>query len=180
VIRVGGDLLQRIKLAHGRAFSEAQILDWFTQIALALKHCHDRKVLHRDLKAQNVFLTSRNTVKLGDFGIAKVLANTLDKARTIAGTPYYLSPEIIQNEAYSFESDVWSLGVILYELCALKPPFDALSLPALAKKIVRGTVPPLPPQYSSDLGTLVQQLLNTDPKRRPSVNKILRMLSASR
>ena len=65
-------MLQRIKKNKGKHFPEAQILDWFTQMALALKHCHDQKILHRDLKSQNIFLTSKNYVKLGDFGIAKV------------------------------------------------------------------------------------------------------------
>ena len=81
--------------------------------------------MHRDLKGQNIFLTSNNIVKLGDFGIARVLNKTYEKAKTIVGTPYYLSPEIIENKPYSFKSDIWSLGVILYELCALRPPFNA-------------------------------------------------------
>lgn len=169
-------MLQRIKQARGRHFPEAQILDWFTQISLALKHCHDRKILHRDLKSQNVFLTSKNTAKLGDFGIAKVLSHTIDKARTIVGTPYYISPEIIQNKPYSFTSDIWSLGVILYELCALRPPFDAPSIAALGMKIVKGVYPPIPPHYSRELKSLVSQLLSADPMKRPRINSILRTL----
>lgn len=100
-------------------FPEELVLSWFTQICLALKHCHDRKILHRDLKSQNIFLTKRNIVKLGDFGIARVLSNTKSIAKTVVGTPYYLSPEIIESSPYSFKSDVWSLGVLLYEMCAL-------------------------------------------------------------
>ena len=69
----GGDLQNRIKEQRGRPFSEAQILDWFTQICLGMKHIHDRKVIHRDLKGQNIFLTKRGFVKIGDLGIAKVL-----------------------------------------------------------------------------------------------------------
>jgi NIMA (never in mitosis gene a)-related kinase len=71
------------------------VLEWFTQICLGLKHIHDRKILHRDLKGQNIFLTSKGMVKIGDFGIAKVLASTMQNARTVVGTPYYLSPEIV-------------------------------------------------------------------------------------
>ena len=119
-----GDLQTRIKTNRGRFFPESQILDWFTQICLGLKHVHDRKILHRDIKAQNVFMTSTNRCLLGDFGIAKILNNTKGFARTMVGTPYYLSPEILESKHYSFQSDIWSLGVLLYELCALKPPSD--------------------------------------------------------
>ncbi len=166
--------MQRIKGAKGHHFPEAQILDWLTQVALALRHCHERRILHRDLKAQNVFLTSKNVVKLGDFGIARVLAGTMDKAKTIVGTPYYLSPEIIQNRPYGLESDIWSLGVMLYEMCALKPPFDANSLSGLALKIVHGTYPQIPAHYSRELKTLVAQLLSSDPIKRPNIHKVLR------
>jgi len=93
----GGDLAGKVKdqKNKGGYFDEATVLNWFTQICLAMKHCHDRKILHRDLKAGNIFLTKSGIVKLGDFGIAKVLSNTVEKAVTIVGTPYYLSPEII-------------------------------------------------------------------------------------
>ncbi len=123
----GGDLQTKIKDKHkdkqktGRLeyFGEDQVLNWFTQICLAMKHVHDRKILHRDLKSQNVFLTKKGFVKLGDFGIARVLSNTKSKAKTVVGTPYYLSPEIIESQPYNFKSDIWSLGVLLYEMCAL-------------------------------------------------------------
>jgi NIMA (never in mitosis gene a)-related kinase len=151
------------------------VLEWFTQICLGLKHIHDRKILHRDLKGQNIFLTSKGIVKIGDFGIAKVLASTMQNARTVVGTPYYLSPEIVQSRPYNFKSDMWSMGVILYELCALKPPFDAPSLHFLAMKIVRGAFNPLPSGFSSEMKNLVSQLLNTNEKMRPDVNKVLNM-----
>lgn len=70
-------------------------------------------------------MNKENTILLGDFGIARVLNNTREKVKTMVGTPYYLSPEIIESKDYSFKTDIWSLGIILYELCALKPPFDA-------------------------------------------------------
>ncbi len=72
-----------------------------------MKHVHDRKIIHRDLKCQNIFLTKDNVIKLGDFGIAKVLSNTREKAKTVIGTPYYLSPEIIESKPYSFKTDIW-------------------------------------------------------------------------
>lgn len=154
-------------------FSESQVLEWFTQICLGLKHIHDRKILHRDLKGQNIFLTKQGIVKIGDFGIAKVLQNTIQNAKTVVGTPYYLSPEIVQSKPYNFKSDIWSLGVVLYEMCAQKPPFDAPSLHFLAMKIVRGAFNPLPSSFSSEMKNLVGSLINTNERLRPDVNQIL-------
>ena len=86
-------------------------------------------MLHRDLKPQNVFLTARGTeidiVKLGDFGIAKVLDSTNAKAFTVAGTPYYMPPEVCSEKPYGAAADVWSLGCVIYELMALNVPFTA-------------------------------------------------------
>lgn len=92
-----GDLAKAItqRKAKKQFFEQNQILDWFTQICLAIKHVHDRKIIHRDIKGQNIFIAKNNSLKLGDFGIARVLNQTHDKARTVVGTPYYLSPEII-------------------------------------------------------------------------------------
>eukprot|EP01017_Pseudomicrothorax_dubius_P014976 TRINITY_DN17457_c0_g1_i1.p1 TRINITY_DN17457_c0_g1~~TRINITY_DN17457_c0_g1_i1.p1 ORF type:complete len:406 (-),score=88.96 TRINITY_DN17457_c0_g1_i1:628-1845(-) len=171
----GGDLSKRIAAQKGVLFPESKILDWFTQLCLALKHVHDRKIIHRDLKSGNVFITGSDVLKLGDFGIAKVLDHTRHMAKTLVGTPYYLSPEIIEAKPYSFKSDVWSLGVLLYELIALRPPFTAENLHFLALKIVRGAYPPLPVTVSSGLKSLVESLLKVDPAKRPTVNEILRM-----
>ena len=135
-----------------------------------MKHVHDRKVLHRDIKAQNIFVTRTGMIKMGDFGSAKVLGNTRENAKTMVGTPYYLSPEIIENRPYNFMSDVWSLGVLLYEMMALKPPFDGQSLHHLALKIARGNYPPPPAQYSTDLKQLLASMLSVDPQRRPKVS----------
>ncbi|CAG9323137.1 unnamed protein product [Blepharisma stoltei] len=171
----GGDLQTKIKQQGTKYFTESQILDWFVQICLAMKHVHDRKILHRDIKSQNIFLMKNGMIKLGDFGIAKVLSSTIDNARTMVGTPYYLSPEIIESKPYNFKSDIWSLGVLLYELCALKPPFDGSSLHMLALKIVRGAFSQIPPHFSRDMRTLVSQMLSTDPAKRPTVAQVLRL-----
>ena len=162
---------------NGKYFPEKQVVDWFTQMALAIKHCHDKKIIHRDLKSQNIFLTSKNFVKLGDFGIAKVLTHTMDKANTVIGTPYYLSPEIIQGHPYNLATDIWSLGIILYEMCALKPPFNANSLSDLGAKIVKGTFQPIPAHYSKELKSLISQLLTVSSHKRPNINKVLSILS---
>lgn len=171
----GGDLSSKLKSQRGRLFSENEILDIFVQICLAIKHVHDRKVLHRDIKGQNIFLMKNGMIKLGDFGISKVLTSTIDKARTMVGTPYYLSPEIVEGKPYNFKSDVWSLGVLLYELCTLKPPFDGSSIRQLGMNIVRGTYPPLPAHFTKELKGLVAGQLTVDPNKRPTVGQMLKM-----
>ena len=171
----GGDLALTIKNQKNEYFKESQILDYFTQICLAIKHIHTKHIIHRDLKSQNIFLTKNNLVKLGDFGIAKNLSYTWQKAKTMIGTPYYLSPEIVNNKPYSFKSDIWSLGVLLYEMMALKMPFDANSLPMLTLKIIKGNYAPLPQRFSHDIRDLVSQLLNVEPEKRPSIDEILKV-----
>uniref|UniRef100_A0A8C3W3S8 non-specific serine/threonine protein kinase n=1 Tax=Catagonus wagneri TaxID=51154 RepID=A0A8C3W3S8_9CETA len=171
----GGDLMKRIKRQRGVLFSEDQILSWFVQISLGLKHIHDRKILHRDIKAQNIFLSKNGMVaKLGDFGIARVLNNTMELARTCVGTPYYLSPEICQNKPYNNKTDIWSLGCVLYELCTLKHPFEGDSLHQLVLKICQAHVAPVSPRFSRDLQSLISQLFEVSPRDRPSINSILR------
>jgi NIMA (never in mitosis gene a)-related kinase len=83
-------------------------------------------------------LTKRGILKLGDFGIARVLSNTKSKAKTVVGTPYYLSPEIIRNEGYSFKSDIWSLGVVLFSMIFAKLPFEDDNTSVLYGKIKSG------------------------------------------
>jgi len=108
-------------------------LNWFLQLLLALEFVHRKKILHRDIKSSNIFLRSNGTVKLGDFGISRVLENTNEAAMTVVGTPYYMrlefsvslndkfnSPEVCENKPYTFKSDVWALGCVLYEMCTLK------------------------------------------------------------
>ncbi|XP_065181599.1 serine/threonine-protein kinase Nek1-like isoform X1 [Sycon ciliatum] len=170
----GGDLHGRLNKQRGTLLDEDTVLNWFVQISLAIKHVHDRKILHRDIKTQNIFLMRSGIIKLGDFGIARVLNSTAELARTCIGTPYYLSPEICENKPYSFKSDVWSLGCVLYELATLKHAFEGRDMRNLVLKIVRGVYPPLPSKYSRDLRQLLAQMLARSSRERPSVNKILR------
>ncbi|XP_043369299.1 serine/threonine-protein kinase Nek1 isoform X14 [Dermochelys coriacea] len=169
----GGDLFRRINAQKGILFSEDQIMDWFVQICLALKHVHDRKILHRDIKSQNIFLTKDGTIQLGDFGIARVLNSTVELARTCIGTPYYLSPEICQNKPYNNKSDIWALGCVLYEMCTLKHAFEAGNMKNLVLKIISGSFPPVSLHYSYDLRNLLSQLFKRNPRDRPSVSSIL-------
>ncbi|TGZ65784.1 hypothetical protein CRM22_005694 [Opisthorchis felineus] len=169
-----GDLYHKINAQKGVLMAESRVLDYFVQICLGLKHIHDRMILHRDIKTQNIFLNSDGRVKLGDFGIAKVLNHTLDLARTCIGTPYYLSPEICENKPYNHKSDIWALGCVLYEMTTLKHAFEAGNMKNLVLKIIRGTYPPVSPKYSYELRCLISQLFRRSPRDRPSIATILR------
>jgi serine/threonine protein kinase len=171
----GGDLSNKIKQSKGKFFSEEQVLDWFIQTCLAVAYCHKKRVLHRDIKSQNIFLTDEGVVKVGDFGISRVLQNTCDCAHTFVGTPYYLSPELVQEKPYNSSSDCWALGVLLFELCALKHPFNATDMKGLMYKILRVIYDPPPPQYSGELRAIVSKLLVKEPNRRPKVSAILEL-----
>ncbi len=118
---------------------------------MTLEYIHGRKILHRDIKLTNIFLTGNNTVKLGDFGISRVLESTCEAAMTVVGTPYYMSPEVCESKPYTYKSDVWSLGCVLYELCALDHPFMADNLLGLVYKIVTEIPSSIPMMYSEEL-----------------------------
>merc|ERR1719161_682824 len=172
----GGDLGQKIKEAKSknRPFSEDQVTRWLTQATLALKYIHEKHILHRDLKTSNFFLSKNGNLKMGDFGIAKVLESTQACARTQIGTPYYLSPEICAEKPYAWPSDIWAMGCILYEMAALKVPFDARDLKGLIQKITRGPTPSIPQgRYSDELRDLASELLQRDTKRRPGAAELL-------
>ena len=171
----GGDLGQKIEKQKKVPFSEAQILDYITQICLALQHIHKKKIIHRDLKSGNIFLMKSGIVKVGDFGIAKGLQSTWEKAKTFVGTPYFLSPEIINNQPYDNKSDIWALGVLLYELMTFQMPFNAVSLPMLSIKINRGVYKAPPSTYSSDIRNLLKKCLTVNPDKRPSIDEILKL-----
>jgi len=172
----GGTLTRQIDHARKRkeGLVEGQILRWFTQAALALKYVHDKHILHRDLKPSNFFLSKSGSLKMGDFGIAKVLACTMACAQTQIGTPYYLSPEVCQEKPYAWPADTWSLGCILYEMCALKVPFNASNISGLVQKICRGPIPTVPPKYSDFIRQLCSEMLNRNPSSRPSSDDVLK------
>ena len=171
----GGDLSEKIKLQNNKPFNESEILDYFTQICLALKHIHEKKIIHRDLKSGNIFLMKNGLVKLGDFGISKGFERTMEKAKTMVGTPYYLSPEILESKPYDAKSDIWALGVLLYEMMTFKMPFNANSLPMLSVKIMKGNYTPPPSIYTKDLREIVSKCLMLNPSDRPTIQEILRM-----
>lgn len=134
----GGDLANLLKLQGGRPVPESKIWKFFIQMCLGLNYIHSKKILHRDIKAMNVFLTKDEEVRIGDLGVAKMMAESANFAHTLVGTPYYLSPEMAEEKPYNEKSDVWALGCVLYELCTLRHPFEANNQAALFLKIIRG------------------------------------------
>ncbi|KAF4086193.1 hypothetical protein AMELA_G00103440 [Ameiurus melas] len=176
----GGDLLQRMKQQKGSLFRDDVILRWFSQMCLGTKHIHEKRVLHRDLKSKNIFLTDHGTIKLGDFGSACALNSAKGYAQTYIGTPYYVSPEIWDNQPYNNKSDIWSLGCVLYELCTLRHPFEARSWKSLILKVCRGTYTPLPSHLPYELHYLIKHMFKTNPRDRPSIDTILSSHRVSR
>ncbi|PWN48769.1 kinase-like protein, partial [Violaceomyces palustris] len=198
----GGDLGSVIKKCRktNTLLPEDTVWSYLSQMTLALDVCHYRggstassrssaaragssssdstqataanAIIHRDLKPDNVFLDSDQNIKLGDFGLSKQIAAQAF-ANTYVGTPYYMSPELATGKMYDFKSDIWALGCIVFELCALNPPFDATTQAELTHKIKLGQIPALPRQYSSELGEVVNAMLQLDPKRRPTTKQLL-------
>ncbi|EGR30714.1 protein kinase domain protein [Ichthyophthirius multifiliis] len=171
-----GDLQKLIKEKdqNKQTFNENQIWHWFIDLAQALKFIHQKRVLHRDIKSSNIFITKNNRVKIGDFGISKQLSSTFEHANSLVGTPYYLSPEICQNKPYTYKSDIWALGCIIFELCALKPPFQSNSLMSLISIIVNEQPAKISYAYSQSLQNFIKSMLKKVPEQRPSANDILK------
>ncbi|KAI9367480.1 kinase-like domain-containing protein [Aspergillus egyptiacus] len=191
----GGDLSMVIKnLKRTNKYAEEEFV-WriLSQLVTALYRCHygtdpaevgsnllgaaskpsglkpkqaQMTILHRDLKPENIFLGSDNTVKLGDFGLSKLM-NSHDFASTYVGTPFYMSPEICAAEKYTLRSDIWAVGCIMYELCQREPPFNARTHIQLVQKIREGKFAPLPDFYSTELKNVIASCLRVNPDHRP-------------
>merc|ERR1719245_97403 len=163
----GGDLCAAVKeRARSKIpFEESAVLECFSQVADAVAFVHSLKMVHRDIKSRNIFLCRTGRALLGDFGLVRLLESTCELAVTRVGTPYYLSPEIIKKQPYNYKTDVWSLGVLLYEMAALTRPFVG-TLETLPKAILRGTFEPLGDSYSRELHNLVARMLRVDPTER--------------
>eukprot|EP00742_Colponemidia_sp_Colp-10_P006997 GILJ01007510.1.p1 GENE.GILJ01007510.1~~GILJ01007510.1.p1 ORF type:complete len:672 (+),score=107.52 GILJ01007510.1:43-2058(+) len=169
----GGTLNKKLNDREGVFMPEDEILDLAAQIALGLKFIHDAEIIHRDIKPHNIFLTKEGVVKLGDFGVSKVLSTNTNLASTLVGTPLYLAPELWEGKPYDQKSDVWSFGVTLYEMVALKRPFESTNMPALMLKIMRARFEPLPTSFSEELREFVKFVLAPKAELRPSIQDIL-------
>ena len=170
----GGDLEKLINDKKKFPLEEDLIWKLFIQIAIGLTAIHNLKILHRDLKTSNIFLTKDLKIKIGDLGVAKKLSRS-NFAKTIIGTPYYLSPEICEEKPYNEKSDVWALGCIVYELCTFNHPFNAKSQGALILKILNSNPIPIRSSYSDNLKKVINLLLEKNLNKRPSCKTILKL-----
>ena len=172
-----GDLYQKIcQYKKMNLFmEESDIWRVFIQMVKGLKILHDLKILHRDLKSANILLFNDGTAKIGDCNVSKIFyGGDMGVGYTQTGTPYYASPEVWNNDPYDKKSDIWSLGIITYEMLNLTPPFKAGNMEALYKKIMKGQYGRINSRYSRDIANIVNSILLVEPKERPSCDEILK------
>ena len=170
-----GDLEKMLE-QRTEPLSYREVMSCFVEICSAIEYLHSGNILHRDLKAANIFLTADGHVKIGDFGIAKLLSTHGNHhAETMVGTPFYFSPELCEAKPYDSKSDIWALGVLLYQLISLRRPFEATNIMALVNAIMNDVPKALPRGTPHELSALVRELLSKDPRTRPDITQLMRI-----
>uniref|UniRef100_A0A8D3CRF6 non-specific serine/threonine protein kinase n=1 Tax=Scophthalmus maximus TaxID=52904 RepID=A0A8D3CRF6_SCOMX len=167
----GGEVFDYL-VAHGR-MKEKEARAKFRQIVSAVEYCHQKRIVHRDLKAENLLLDADMNIKIADFGFSNEfkLGSKLD---TFCGSPPYAAPELFQGKKYDGpEVDVWSLGVILYTLVSGSLPFDGQNLKELRERVLRGKYR-IPFYMSTDCENLLKKLLVLNPGKRGSLQQIMK------
>uniref|UniRef100_A0A8C8DMU4 Polo-like kinase 3 (Drosophila) n=1 Tax=Oryzias sinensis TaxID=183150 RepID=A0A8C8DMU4_9TELE len=170
------ELCSRKSLAHiwkaRHTLTEPEVRYYLRQIISGLKYLHNRGILHRDLKLGNFFINENMDLRLGDFGLAAKLETVEQRKKTICGTPNYLAPEVLNRQGHGTESDVWSLGCVMYTLMCGSPPFETLDLKETYKciKEVRYN---LPSSLSPAAQKLISGILQKNPSDRLTLDQIL-------
>eukprot|EP01022_Parablepharisma_sp_SALTPOND_P012070 TRINITY_DN1541_c0_g1_i1.p1 TRINITY_DN1541_c0_g1~~TRINITY_DN1541_c0_g1_i1.p1 ORF type:complete len:577 (-),score=55.72 TRINITY_DN1541_c0_g1_i1:5153-6883(-) len=165
-----GDLFTFLKSKGALPEAEARWL--FKQIVEGVKYLHDNQIIHRDLKPTNILLTEQGNVKIGDFGVAVQLRELSEEHETMCGTANYLSPEIATKVPHGIETDIWSLGCILYALLVGRPPFESCDASDTIRKVMQGEYV-LPTGLSEEIIGLLKATMNYNPKERLTIYQIL-------
>ena len=162
-------------LKRRKKLTELEVQCYAVQIIKALKYLHSHRVIHRDLKLGNLFISDKMEIKVGDFGLATKLEFDGERKRTVCGTPNYIAPEILEGKAgHSYEVDIWSLGVIMYTLIIGKPPFETNNVKETYKRIKIGNYSfPEHAVISEPAKDLIQSILVLDPYKRRKLDEIL-------
>ena len=162
-------------LKRRKRLTEIEVQCYIVQLIKALKYLHSHRVIHRDLKLGNLFLTDKMELKVGDFGLATKLDFEGERKRTVCGTPNYIAPEILDGKSgHSYEVDIWSLGVIVYTLIIGKPPFETQDVKTTYKRIKMNNYSfPETAVISEAAKNLITEILVTDPSKRPTLDQIL-------
>jgi len=169
-LATGGDLFTQLT-EHGK-FSEPRASNIFGQVACAVNYMHEQGMIHRDIKAENVFFISKNKVVVGDFGFATQLENMGQHLNTFCGSPPYAAPELFQDDHYLGPTvDIWSLGILLYFLVTGTLPFKAVTVASLKQAILKAAII-IPHFISYNCQQLIQNLLKRRPGSRYSMKQI--------
>tara|TARA_B110000285_G_C15092420_1_gene599875 strand:+ start:313 stop:837 length:525 start_codon:yes stop_codon:yes gene_type:complete len=168
-----GDLASKIEQARGlkQFIKESKIWHIFKHLLEGVEALHSADIAHRDIKSANIFLFKDGSVKLGDLNVSALACE--GSMKTVTGTPYYCPPEVWTNKAYTPKCDIWSLGCVMYELTALKPPFVAKNIKDLQKKVTKGEYSPIPDHFSKNLEELIGACLNVNPSTRLGASELL-------
>ncbi|XVF75639.1 hypothetical protein PTKIN_Ptkin13bG0203400 [Pterospermum kingtungense] len=158
-----GDLFQILE--DDKCLPEEQVQAIAKQLVRALHYLHSNRIIHRDMKPQNILIAAGSVVKLCDFGFARAMSTNTVVLRSIKGTPLYMAPELVREQPYNHSVDLWSLGVILYELFVGQPPFYTNSVYALIRHIVKDPVK-YPEEMSASFKSFLKGLLNKEPQKR--------------
>uniref|UniRef100_A0A8C9F1Z2 Serine/threonine-protein kinase PLK n=1 Tax=Pavo cristatus TaxID=9049 RepID=A0A8C9F1Z2_PAVCR len=155
-----------------KALSEPEVRYYLRQTILGCQYLHSQRVIHRDLKLGNLFLSDDMEVKIGDFGLATKVEYDGERKKTLCGTPNYIAPEVLGKKGHSFEVDIWSIGCIMYTLLVGKPPFETSCLKETYIRIKKNEYT-IPKHINPVAANLIQKMLRSDPATRPTINELL-------